>query len=254
MIVPDEEWHLDTHWLGQRVWVCDRIDSTNRAALELAGDSRNDGLVLIARQQTAGRGQHGRTWLAAPNTSVLMSLLIFPPPELRRPSLLTAWVAVSVCELVEQHTQQSARIKWPNDVLVADRKICGILIEQQQGTVVGIGLNVRQTTADFDRAGLPDATSLIHFTRQPLDPKILAYELVHRLDLEYTALLKGEFELLQSRWKACLRLLDAKVIVECAQEKIRGRLLDATFAGLLLDVDGTPRTVIPELVRHLTLV
>ena len=83
---------------------------------------------------------------------MLLSALLFPPAELRRPVLLTAWAAVAVCETIRHITGQMARIKWPNDVLVQGKKICGILIEQGKGTVAGIGLNVNQSAEMFAAA------------------------------------------------------------------------------------------------------
>ena len=82
-------------------------------------------------EQTAGRGQYGRVWTAPAGSSVLLSVLLFPPPALRRPTLLTAWAAVSVCETIQELANLSATIKWPNDVLINGRKVCGILIEQR---------------------------------------------------------------------------------------------------------------------------
>src|SRR5439155_7970824 len=117
-------------------------------ALALADDVSNDGLILLAQEQKSGRGQQGRTWIAPPGSSVLLSVLVFPPAWLRRPAMLTAWAAVSVCETVREVAGLEATIKWPNDVLVLGRKVCGILIEQRSSaagtppaTVAGIGLN-----------------------------------------------------------------------------------------------------------------
>src|SRR5882672_4818005 len=98
-----------------------------------------------------------------------MSLLLFPPPDLRRPAILTAWAAVSVCETIRRATDLDATIKWPNDVLIQGRKVCGILIEQGRGTVVGIGLNVHQTAESFAAAGLTEAGSLAVFSSRPLE-------------------------------------------------------------------------------------
>ncbi len=129
MTSPREEWSLATRRLGRRVLVFDRLDSTNTLAASLANDPANAGLAILADEQTAGRGQHGRTWLAAPAQSVLLSLVIAPPPELCRPAVLTAWAAVAVCAVIQQTIAQPPRIKWPNDVLLNERKVCGILIE-----------------------------------------------------------------------------------------------------------------------------
>ena len=97
-----------------------------------AGGSRDRdsaGLALLANEQLAGRGQFGRSWQAPAGSSVLVSVVLFPPQPLCRPALLTAWAAVSVCNLIEEITGLKARIKWPNDVLVHGKKVCGILIE-----------------------------------------------------------------------------------------------------------------------------
>ena len=110
-------------------------------------------------------------WQCRPGDGVLLSVLLFPPPALRRPAVLTAWAAVAVCETVRRLTGLPARIKWPNDVLLRGRKVCGILIEQGRGAVVGVGLNVRQTADDFAAAGLPSAASLSQFTDADLDAR-----------------------------------------------------------------------------------
>src|ERR1700733_8142423 len=127
MTQPRDIWNLDTRRLGRRTLVFPQLDSTNNYAASLANDPANDGVAILADEQTAGRGQHGRTWTAAPKARVLLSLLLFPPPELRRPAILTAWAAVSVCETVRRVVGLQATIKWPNDVLLLGRKVCGIL-------------------------------------------------------------------------------------------------------------------------------
>src|SRR5260370_36927374 len=99
LLTPHETRELPTRRLGGRMLVFPRLDSTNTLALSLAGDPSQHGLVLLAEEQLAGRGQYGRSWQAPPRSSVLMSLLLFPPPALRRPALLAAWAAVSVCDL-----------------------------------------------------------------------------------------------------------------------------------------------------------
>src|SRR6516225_9244551 len=133
MTAPREVWTLATRRLGRRVLVFDRLDSTNNLAATLANDPANEGLAILADEQTAGRGQHGRTWLAAPGQSVLLSVLIAPPPELCRPAVLTAWAAVAVCATIQRTLDQPPRIKWPNDVLLNERKVGGILIESAAG-------------------------------------------------------------------------------------------------------------------------
>jgi BirA family biotin operon repressor/biotin-[acetyl-CoA-carboxylase] ligase len=127
-MTPDAEWQLETQHIGRRVMVYNSLESTNTVAASLANDENNNGLVILAREQTAGRGQHGRQWDCPPNMGVLLSVLLFPAESLRRPAVLTAWAAVSVCEAISSITGLQAKIKWPNDIYVQGRKVCGILI------------------------------------------------------------------------------------------------------------------------------
>lgn len=251
-MAPEEEWQLDTRRLGRRVLVFGRLDSTSDRAAALAEDRANDGVVVLAREQTAGRGQHGRTWQAPAGTSVLLSAVLFPPPALRRPALLTAWAAVSVCETILQSTGLQARIKWPNDVLVRGRKVCGILIEQGRATVAGIGLNVSQTAEMFAQAGLAQAASLATLSPGRLDSGEVARRLIARLDEEYDRLRRGDLATLEARWKRRVGLLGKGVVAECHHGAFRGRLRELGFAGLELEQPGGQTvTLRPEQVRHL---
>jgi BirA family biotin operon repressor/biotin-[acetyl-CoA-carboxylase] ligase len=257
MTAPREEWQLDTRRLGRRVLVFDRLDSTNTRATRLADEGATEGVAVLADEQTAGRGQHGRSWLATPGDAVLLSLLLSPPPPLRRPAVLTAWAAVSVCAVVSEVTGLQARIKWPNDVLLRGRKVCGILIEQGRGrggliTVVGIGLNVRQGPGVFAAAGLPDATSLAAACPTPPDTAETARRLVRRLDEEYGQLCDGDLGTLEACWAWHLGLLGREVAAECADATYHGRLCRVSFAAVELEQLGDGLLVLqPERVQHL---
>jgi BirA family biotin operon repressor/biotin-[acetyl-CoA-carboxylase] ligase len=249
--IPNSEFRNSTEHIGRRVLVFDRVDSTNTVAAQRADDPANDGLVILADEQTAGRGQYGRSWACGAGSGVLLSVLLFPPPPLRRPAVLAAWAAVSVCETIRALTGLQSRIKWPNDVLMRGKKVCGILIEQARGTVAGMGLNVNQTAADFAAAGLPQATSLALATGRPHDCRVVARRLIEQLDEEYTRLLQGDDAILEARWKWRLGLLGRRVRVECPDQEHHGRLLDVTWDAVELEVaDGTVMRLAPERVRH----
>jgi BirA family biotin operon repressor/biotin-[acetyl-CoA-carboxylase] ligase len=246
------EWHLATRRLGRRVMLFDRLDSTNTVAASLANDPGNDGVAVLADEQLAGRGQHGRTWTCPPRSGVLLSLLLFPPAPLRRPALLTAWAAVSVCETIRLATGLQAKIKWSNDVLLRGRKVCGILIEQGQGTVVGIGLNANQSAESFHDAGLTEAGSLAGFTGQPLDTHLLARLLLEQLDEEYDRLCQGDLATLEACWRWRLGLLGKLVEVECHDRIHAGRLLEVGWEGVVVELaEGGQLCLQPEAVRHL---
>jgi len=272
MTPPREQWSLDTRRLGRRVLVFDRLDSTNNRAAQFADDPANEGIAILADEQTAGRGQHGRTWLASPRASVLLSILLTPPPELCRPAVLTAWAAVAVCTTIGETIGCATRIKWPNDVLLHDRKVCGILIESavrrplsavrqkpqrtadsgRRTAVVGIGLNVQQSAEAFAAAGLPEATSLAQFTASPLDTHSVAAELIRQLDRDYDRLCQGDLGTLETCWKGHLGLLGKEVAAECHEGIYHGRLLELSFRAVeLARPDEPPLVLAPERIQHL---
>ena len=263
-IAPAEEWQFDTTRVGRRVHVYEELDSTNTFAMGLpaSGPDDLDGLVILTRHQTAGRGRFGRAWRSRPGSSVLMSVVLIPPPDLRRPAILTAWAAVAVGGAVRELAGVQPRIKWPNDLLIRGKKVCGILIEQGVNagpanqllfrTVVGIGLNLNQTAAEFAAAGLPDATSLGTEAGVEFDLCTAANALIRHLDAEYCRLLDGERVAVETDWKWRTGLLGRQVIIELTDgTRIAGRMREMGFAGLELEAsDGQVRVIVPEAVEH----
>jgi BirA family biotin operon repressor/biotin-[acetyl-CoA-carboxylase] ligase len=155
----------------------DRIDSTNNYAMQLIdADAAVHGLTITAKEQLSGRGQRGRTWVGVPGDCLMMSVILRPTVDLGRQADFLALVAVSVAKAVQDALpQQPVRIKWPNDIIIADKKAAGILIENVvrgqtwPWAVVGIGLNVGP---DVLPADLPNATSMRQagYAGHDLDP------------------------------------------------------------------------------------
>jgi BirA family biotin operon repressor/biotin-[acetyl-CoA-carboxylase] ligase len=249
---PREEWHLKTGRIGRRVLVFDRVPSTNNLAASFAHDRDNDGLALLALEQTAGRGQHGRTWTCQPGMGVLLSVLLFPDVALRRPVILAAWAANSVCETIRQVAGLDSDIKWPNDVLVSGRKVCGILIEQGRGTVVGIGLNVNQPAASLAEAALPNAASLACFTGVQADVLEVARTLLEQMDRQYQSLMLGRLIDLEASWQQRTRLLGEPVMVETTGGNYLGQLTKLTFEEIAIADSAGHQRFQPEMVRHIT--
>jgi BirA family transcriptional regulator, biotin operon repressor / biotin---[acetyl-CoA-carboxylase] ligase len=146
--------------LWREVTVVPQTGSTNADLLEQAWAGAAEGLVLVAEEQTAGRGRLGRTWSAPPRSSLIFSVLLrpggVPPARLGWLPLLTG---VAVASAVREQTGVPASLKWPNDVLVGERKLAGILAEAHgDAVVVGVGLNVSLSAAELP---VPTATSLL---------------------------------------------------------------------------------------------
>jgi BirA family biotin operon repressor/biotin-[acetyl-CoA-carboxylase] ligase len=182
-----------------------------------------------------------------------MSVLLFPSPRLRRPSLLTAWAAVSVCATIEQFAGVQSTIKWPNDVLIDGKKVCGILCEAGANHVVaGIGLNANQTDEDFGKMNLPDATSLALCAEKTIDVFELTQCLVGNLDRVYTRLDDDEVGEVESDWRTRIGLQGYLVNIEKMDgEKLAGTLRELSFEGVVVEQAGQLTNLAPEMIRHL---
>lgn len=249
MIQPSAEWDLDHRHIGRRVLVFDSVSSTNELALNMP-----EGVVVMAREQTKGRGQYGRSWHSGKDAGVWLSAIPSPPAHLRKPVILTAWAAVAVAETVRSIINSTPTIKWPNDVLVNEKKIAGVLIELGQRAITGIGLNVNQTTDQFTAASLPDATSLAILSRQPWDCDVVAKNLIYHLDREYGWIVDGNLQSLQDRWREYLGLLGQSVQVHLhSGSATNGTCLRLDFESVTIaQANGQILSFLPEQIRNIS--
>src|SRR5258707_3685027 len=174
--------------LGHPLIYFPMLDPTNTYAVQQARVSAAEGTLVTTDDQTAGRGRVGRAWRSLPGQQLALSLILRPcfPPH-----FLVMATSLAVAEAIEGVTGLRADIKWPNDVQVAARKVCGILIETGADfAVVGIGVNVNGSLAD-DPELAARATTLEEATRHPLSRETLAEEIVRALDVHYAALQAG---------------------------------------------------------------
>ncbi len=160
------------------ITMLDEAGSTNAVLRDMTAAGAPHGSVVAARRQTAGRGQRGNSWESEPGKNLTFSVLLRPESiEARRQFMLSEAVAVSVAEAVQSWLPANAplvEVKWPNDIYIADRKVCGILIENSLSganigfSIVGVGINVNQ---EVFRSDAPNPVSVIHYTHAelPLD-------------------------------------------------------------------------------------
>ena len=139
---------LHTDWLAKEVLYFDTIDSTNTKAQELAEKGYPSGTLVVADKQESGKGRRGRSWVSPSGTGIFMTLMIKPDINPNNASMLTLVAALAVAKAITSVTGEEAMIKWPNDIVVNGKKVCGILTEMNaqfdyiNHIVVGIGINV----------------------------------------------------------------------------------------------------------------
>lgn len=205
----------------------DSINSTNTEALNQAKQGADEGLCVVAKQQTAGRGRHGRTWISDKETGLYFSLVLRPNVENKFLPLLTLMSAVAVFDVLTELYALKPDIKWANDVLVEDKKICGILAEMTEtkkglAVVVGIGINLK--SANFPSELEKIATSIEQEIHQKPDADELLKNLTKNLG-SYYQILNSEngAEQIRREWAKRSSYFNGKnVQVKLANETLYG--------------------------------
>ncbi len=221
------------------------LGSTNSTAMALARQGAAEGMLVTTDDQTAGRGRLGRVWQSLPNEQLALSLVLHPsfPPH-----YLVMASALAVAEAIEVITELRPTIKWPNDVLVARRKVCGILIETSEANAgLGIGINVNGSLEASPELA-ERATTLADALGHPIAREPLFIELLRRLDNLYAALRAGGEKaqrLLRESWRARLVTLGQHVTIQQGDRTIAGIAEDVDESGALLVAadDGTRQTI-----------
>jgi BirA family biotin operon repressor/biotin-[acetyl-CoA-carboxylase] ligase len=228
------------------------VDSTNRYLVDAAALGSAAGLVVVADEQSAGRGRLGRNWVAPPGASLLVSVLLAgdAPPEERHLALVAA--ALAAVEAVETHCGFRPRLKWPNDLVVGDRKLAGLLAEATGAgeVVVGMGLNV-----DWDSFPPEIAATATACNREgrPAPRETLLVTWLHELDRRLSQLAETGPAALHAEQTAASATLGRRVRVERARDVLEGEAVALTELGHLVvrTDDATEHTVSAGDVVHL---
>lgn len=158
---------LETQWAGCEIVYFEETDSTNRQARLLAREGARHGTLVIADTQSAGRGRRGRGWISPAGEGVFMSLIIRPDMPPSQVAKLSLTLALAVSRAIERETGLDAKIKWPNDIVIGGRKVCGLLLEMDataekvESIVAGVGINVHQTVFDEEIAHTASSLDLL---------------------------------------------------------------------------------------------
>ncbi|MFW5986528.1 MAG: biotin--[acetyl-CoA-carboxylase] ligase, partial [Halanaerobiales bacterium] len=231
---------LDDYNSGWNVRTYSSVDSTNDKARKLIEEGAGEGTVVVAERQTKGRGRRGRGWFSPPGTGLWFSVVTEPDFSPEKSPLLTVAALLAVHDsLLEQGF--SATVKWPNDILLESKKVCGILSELilQPDTInfaiIGIGINVNQE--DFPSALRERATSLRKVSSEKVGRVNLLQSILNEFVFYYN-LLPDKQEQLVSCWKERLQLLGQKIVIESGGKKYRGIAVDISCRGELLLKDN----------------
>ncbi|MDY6865475.1 MAG: biotin--[acetyl-CoA-carboxylase] ligase [Halobacteriota archaeon] len=240
---------LKTIVLGSSFLFYESVDSTSRVARELATEGAIEGTVVFADEQTEGRGREGRSWFSAPG-SVQLSVILRPNTSPSKAHMVTLMTGVAVAKTIRYYGID-ARIKWPNDIIVGGKKVCGILSEMGiledalDYIILGIGVNVN-VDIDLYPNELKEMTTSLKAELGRDIPRIeFIQSLLWELEYQYKLFEKHDLTTISDEWEALSDTLGSWVKITTQKEMLEGEAIEINLDGaLVLKLkDGSLRTI-----------
>jgi BirA family transcriptional regulator, biotin operon repressor / biotin---[acetyl-CoA-carboxylase] ligase len=233
---------------SSRILYHETIDSTNRFAKDLAVSGAAEGTVVLAEEQTGGKGRRGRTWVSPGKENLLFSVLLRPALSTDRVFSLTMILALAAVEAVKTLSGLAPAIKWPNDLYAGRKKLGGILTEfsvtdkKADWVVLGLGLNVNRRPDEL----AAQATCVMEETGIRVSRNQLLVGILKELQAAYQEILADNIEPFYRRWSEACFILGKTVEIEFAGERMRGRALRIEPDGALIleTEEGSARRVL----------
>jgi BirA family transcriptional regulator, biotin operon repressor / biotin---[acetyl-CoA-carboxylase] ligase len=232
--------HLRTKRVGQKVVVYNSTASTNDVAAKYAKSKNNDGLVVLAEEQVRGRGRSGNKWVAGYGDSVICSILLTECAV--NAELLSLTMAVATAEAIGKCAKAEAKIKWPNDIILNNKKTAGILVESKKAGkhtsyVIGIGINCHQSKQDFPAELRRIATSIDIETGGQIDRISLIKRLLNSIDNWLDVAEQNKEEIIE-HWQRLSTQLGQRVALIYNKKKFAGNCVGIDpEKGLILQLD-----------------
>lgn len=231
---------LETTVFGRKAIILNSTLSTQGDVQHMAEQGQGEGAVVLAEEQTGGRGRFGRKWFSPPGRGIWMSVLMRPELALQNTPQLTLLTGVAVCRAIRSYTGADAGIKWPNDLLIDGRKVCGILLEstvedhELRYCIAGIGVDVNFDPKDYPEDLITIATSLKMETGQNIDRTKLAAAILSELERLYFLYQKEGFGVISSLWEALSVSMNREIKVANPQGIIEGTAIGLDPSGALI--------------------
>jgi len=229
---------LNTKIIGRKIYYLERCSSTMDIAMQLVCDNPAEGTLILTEAQTKGRGRLGRHWVSPKYKGIYFSLMLKPKVPPAQTAVLTLLAAVSVCEAVKTVTDITCSIKWPNDILVNNRKLGGILTELEAEldrvnfVIIGIGLNVNNEPQELLRNAI--SLKVASPSHEKIDRLELLREILRKIEDEYLLFQKKGAGPILDKWKDFNITLGQRVKISSARVQIEGQAVDIDSDGGLL--------------------
>lgn len=240
---------LKNNLLGGHITYYRETESTNDDAFLLALQGAGEGVAVLADAQSKGKGRYARTWHSPPGKNIYLSIILRPPVALDETPRIPILAGVTAAETIEYFCAGRVFLKWPNDVLLDGKKICGILSqlkvvdEKTYFIVLGIGINVNIKADEFPHELKTSATSMFMQTGAFFKREDIIIIFFENLEKWYKKLLQNGFEEIKSAWLKKTDMVGKKVIINCSSDRISGRVQGIDDNGSLVLVNKQNETI-----------
>lgn len=231
---------LQTKWLGHSIVYKDLIDSSNNLAKKIANEGCEDGMIVVAEEQGAGKGRLSRGWISPHAKGIWFSVVLKPPFLPEEAPKCTLMSAVAVVKAINKIPGVKAAIKWPNDILLLGKKLVGILTEMSAEfghinyVVIGIGINTNATPEDYPEEVRPLAVSIADAATAPFTRVELLADILKNMEELYEKVLVEGFKPVLEEWKQYSCTLGQEVKVIAPDKTYLGTAIDIDEEGLLM--------------------
>jgi len=231
---------LKTKWIGKKIHHFHNLDSTNSKAYQLALNGAEEGEVVIAESQEKGRGRLGRQWFSPPFLNLYLSVILRPKIPPHQASLITLMAAVATADAIQKFSGLLPLIKWPNDILLRDRKVAGLLneihseMDRIHFVILGMGVNLNMDEQMFQKEIRTVATSLKNEMGETISRKTFLQSLLLELERWYTIFLQEGSAVILKAWRDRAHIQGKRVKVTSFGESVVGTAIDVDSDGALI--------------------
>ena len=231
---------LRTKWMGRSIHHFHSMDSTNSTAYQLALQGAEEGEIVVAESQKKGRGRLGRKWFSPPSSNLYLSVILRPEIPPQQASLITLMAAVATAGAIHRFSGLQPMIKWPNDILLRNRKVAGLLneihseMDRIHFVILGIGVNLNMDEKMFSKEIRSLATSLKREMGQSISRKAFLQTLLEELEMWYETFLKKGASPILKAWRDKAQIQGRPVKVTSFGEVLSGTAIDVDNDGALI--------------------
>lgn len=256
ILLPTEIYrNLDTKYIGKKIYYFQEVNSTNTIARQIALNQEakaKEGTVIIAEKQRAGKGRLGKEWFSPPG-GIWLSILLYPDIIFSHLPLITLMASVVITKAIRKLLQINVQIKWPNDLLIKGKKVCGILTETQTNInsanciIVGLGINANIKMSEFPESIQKHLNSLLEITGEKVSRIELTQELFCEFEKYYEIFKKGKYSFILNEWKLYNNTIGKSITIDAGNRIIIGEAIDITEKGgllVLVEENGQPIEII----------